>query len=103
MAVTAENPLSFWQKIVRFLIDVIEVTETLADGAGGKEKKAHALDLVDKWYRTSGITIPYLPGPLERLVVRRIASGLIDGLVDLLNSLPQEGDALSDEVTQTVT
>lgn len=95
MATATDTPLSFWQKMVRFLTDVIEVTETLADGAGGEEKKAHALDLVEKWYRSSGITIRYLPGPLERFVVRRIASGLIDALVDLLNSLPQEDETLA--------
>lgn len=93
MGTVTEAPLSFWQKMVRFLTDVIEVTETLADGAKGPEKKAHALDLVEKWYRSSGISIRYLPGPIERFVVRRIASGLIDALVDLLNSLPQEGES----------
>lgn len=98
MATATEAPLTFWQKLVRFLTDVIEVTETLADGASGTEKKAHALDLVEKWYRSSGITIRYLPGPLERLVVRRIASGMIDALVDLLNSLPEETEVQIPEV-----
>ncbi len=98
METAADTPLSFWQKMVRFLTDVIEVTETLADGASGREKKAHALDLVEKWYRSSGISIRYLPGPIERFVVRRIASGLIDALVDLLNSLPQESEAQYSEV-----
>jgi len=77
---------SFWDRLVPFLVEAIEVTETLAEPGDNQAKKQHALELVDQWYRASGIRIPYLPGPVERWVVRRIASGLIDSLVDLLKS-----------------
>jgi hypothetical protein len=83
----------FWQKLVRFLVEVIEVTETLSEPGDGPAKKAHALDLVAQWYRRSGISIPYLPGPLERMVVRKIASGMIEALLDLLQSLPNRNVA----------
>lgn len=45
---------------------------------------------MEKWYRSSGIRIRYLPAPIERYVVRRIASDLIDALVEVLNSLPAD-------------
>lgn len=88
MTRNADPPKGFWQKLFRFLLEVIEVTETLAEDTGSREKKQHAMSLVEKWYRSSGIHIRYLPAPIERYVVRRIASDLIDALVDLLNSLP---------------
>jgi hypothetical protein len=81
---------SFWNNLVRFLVEVIEVTETLSGPGDGPAKKTHALELVEKWYRLSGISIRWLPGPVERFVVRRIASGLIDALVDLLKRAPAE-------------
>jgi hypothetical protein len=89
MAPVNENQASFWAKLIRFLTEVIQVTETLSDDASGPQKKAHALDLVDRWYRSSGIRIRYLPVLLERWVVRQIASGLIDGLVEMLNKIPE--------------
>lgn len=75
---------SFWDRLLLFLVEVIEVTETLAEPGDGRAKKRHALELVDRWYRACKIRIPYLPRPVERWVVRRIASGLIDSLVELL-------------------
>lgn len=83
-------PTGFWGQLLRFLFEVIEVTETLSADAGSREKKRHALELVEKWYRSSGIRIRYLPAPIERYVVRRIASDLIDALVEVLNSLPAD-------------
>ena len=53
-------------------------------------KKKHALDLVERWRRELGIRVPWLPAPIERLVVRRIASGLIDGLIDFLKTLNRQ-------------
>ena len=76
----------FWDRFVRFLAEVIEMAETLSDSADGPEKKKRALDLVVKWYRNSEISIPYLPRPLERWVIKRIASGMIDSLVEVLKS-----------------
>ena len=77
---------SFWDRMLLFLVEVIEVTETLAEPGDGRAKKRHALELVDRWYRACRIRIPYLPRPVERWVVRKIASGLIDSLVDLLQT-----------------
>ena len=76
----------FWDRFVRFLVEVIEMVETLAGPGEGAEKKKRVLVLVEKWYRNSGIRIPYLPGPVERWVVRRIAAGMIDSLVEVLKS-----------------
>lgn len=75
----------FWDRLVSFLIQAIEISETLLGPGKGPEKKERALDLVEKWYRNSGIRIPYLPGPIERWVVKRIAAGMIDSLVEVLN------------------
>ena len=74
----------FWDRFVRFLVEVIEMAENLIGPGEGTEKKKRALVLVEKWYRNSGIRIPYLPGPLERWVVKRIAAGMIDSLVEAL-------------------
>jgi len=75
----------FWGRLVQFLVEVIEMAETLVGPGKGPDKKERALSLVEKWYRNSGIRIPYLPGPIERWVVKRIASGMIDSLVEALN------------------
>jgi hypothetical protein len=77
--------VGFWDRLVRFLVEVIEMAETLVGPGKGAVKKERALSLVEKWYRNSGIRIPYLPGPVERWVVKRIAAGMIDSLVEALN------------------
>jgi len=77
---------SFWTRLIGFLAEVVEITETLVETGNNRAKKAHALELVSRWYRSSGIRIPYIPGPVERWVVRRIASRLIDGLVEVLKN-----------------
>lgn len=91
---TAERFEAFWRKLVVFLGEVIEVTETLAEPGDGAAKKKHALELVERWREELGIRVPWLPGPIERFVVRRIASGLIDGLVDFLKTLNRQTQPL---------
>lgn len=83
MAAKTEGP-RFWDRLIRFLAEAIELSETLSGPERGKEKRRRALGWVEQWYRGSGIRIPYLPGPVERWVVRRIAEGMIDSLVELL-------------------
>jgi hypothetical protein len=75
----------FWNRLVAFLVEAIEMAEDLVGPGEGAEKKKRALRFVEAWYRKSGIRIPYLPGPVERWVIRRIAAGMIDPLVEILN------------------
>lgn len=82
MADATNHP--FWTRLVQSLAGIIDLTESLMGPGNGEAKKAHALELVDRWYDASGIDIRGVPKPIERKIVRHIASGLIDALVDLL-------------------
>lgn len=75
----------FWERLTRVLVEAIEMAESLLGPGQGVKKKRRALAWVERWYDASGIRIPYLPGPIERWVVRRIAEGMIDSLVEVLS------------------
>ena len=87
MAAKIRTPrFPFWARFFELLVEVIDAAEKMSQLTDGRSKKIYALDLVDKWYRDFGLYLPYVPRAIERRVVRKIASDLIDAVVAFLKS-----------------
>ncbi|MCA9435653.1 MAG: hypothetical protein KC978_07695 [Candidatus Omnitrophica bacterium] len=71
----------FWGRLLELLVEVVEAAEKMSGITDGRSKKMYALDLVDRWYRDFGLDIPYVPRFVERRILRKLASDLIDAVV----------------------
>ncbi|MCA9432265.1 MAG: hypothetical protein KC940_17265 [Candidatus Omnitrophica bacterium] len=71
----------FWGRLLELLVEVVEAAEKMSGLTDGRSKKLYALDLVDRWYRDFGLDIPYVPRFVERRILRKLASDLIDAVV----------------------
>ncbi|MCA9410148.1 MAG: hypothetical protein KC944_02980 [Candidatus Omnitrophica bacterium] len=71
----------FWGRLLELLVEVVEAAEKMSRLTDGQSKKMYALDLVDRWYRDFGLGIPYVPRFVERRILRKLASDLIDAVV----------------------
>lgn len=71
----------FWGRLLELLVEVVEAAEKMSGLTDGRSKKIYALDLVDRWYRDFGLDIPYIPRFVERRILRKLASDLIDAVV----------------------
>ena len=75
---------ALWNRALPHVAEAVEAMELLAEPATAPLGKRNLSALLERWFRASGFRIPYLPGPIEKWAVRKIASGLADSLADFI-------------------
>ena len=75
-----------WAGLFELFDDVVQAVEEMKGVGSGAEKKACAIEIVLAVYdRYQFDIIPYLPGALERQLLKLVLDFAIDGIVAILN------------------
>lgn len=87
---------SFWSRLMVLVERAVQVADRLLDQDDPVARQTFAVELVETWYRASGLKLPYVPRFIERRIVHHLASGLVEAVLEfidrytLLTEIPEE-------------